>query len=532
MRKGEDAKIEQIVRDQGRAPITGLASAPAADPGYGEEPPCADPFNSQKRASMNHTNPTSSEQAELPSVPFITHGSYPRRAGNRLRPLIDSGPAFRRICEAVDHAQHSVWLTVAFIAMDFQMPDGRGTLFDVLDCAVKRGLDVRLIFWRPNPESSRYGRTFAGTPSEFVLLAERGSRFGVRWDRAPAAYCHHQKCWLIDAGHDSETTFIGGINLTSGIVEPGHMGGGQRHDAYLEVTGPCASDIHHNFVQRWNEASERDAADGAYGDNGRTMLDFPTRSSKVQGHSVVQIQRNLHAGCYTNTHAAPEGTPFPVANGENAITEQYLLAIQAARRSIYLENQALPVPAIASALADALRRGVRVVLLVPGEPEPYLAQWRQHPERQAFFESIEALGKYEHFALTGIAGRTPTCERLYVYVHAKLMLVDDAWATIGSCNLHSNSLYGHSELNAAIWDPDAVRALRRQLFLEHLGQDTSHLDDAAAIQLYQCISRQNEANWRDGNTDWAGLACSLNPQTYGTTPLARRTFEQRSSSID
>jgi len=34
-------------------------------------------------------------------IPFIAHGSYPRREGNRVRPLVDSGPAFRRICEAV-----------------------------------------------------------------------------------------------------------------------------------------------------------------------------------------------------------------------------------------------------------------------------------------------------------------------------------------------------------------------------------------------------------------------------------------------
>ncbi|MBW7456605.1 hypothetical protein K0U00_21440, partial [Paenibacillus sepulcri] len=87
-------------------------------------------------------------------IPFIATGSYPLRNGNMIRPLVDSGPAFRRICEAVEAARHSVWLTVTFMAPDFQMPDGRGSLFDVLDRAAARGLDVRVIFWRPNPESS------------------------------------------------------------------------------------------------------------------------------------------------------------------------------------------------------------------------------------------------------------------------------------------------------------------------------------------------------------------------------------------
>jgi cardiolipin synthase len=70
-----------------------------------------------------------------PHIPFSRSGSYPVRAGNRLHPLIDGEPAFRRISEAVEAARHSVFVTVAFIWPTFQMPDGRGSLFDVLDRA-------------------------------------------------------------------------------------------------------------------------------------------------------------------------------------------------------------------------------------------------------------------------------------------------------------------------------------------------------------------------------------------------------------
>jgi cardiolipin synthase A/B len=470
---------------------------------------CAD----KERLMDQHDTAATTETGQ--HIPFIAHGSYPRRGGNRVWPLVDSGPAFRRICEAVEEAQHSVWITVTFIATDFQMPDGRGSIFDVLDRAVERGVDVRVIFWRPNPESSGYGQTFAGTSADFDLLAARGSRFLARWDRAPLAYCHHQKSWLIDAGQSSETAFVGGINPTFATVEPGHMGEGERHDIYVEVTGPSASDVHHNFVQRWNEASEQNMALGGWGHDSDERLPFPTDLSDARGNSVVQIQRNVHAGCYRDPHAAPGSAAYYIVGGERSITDQYLLAINAARRSIYLENQALPVPEIAYALEDALKRGVRVVLLVPGEPERYLGLWRQRPERKPFFERLEALGRYEHFTLTGIAGQTQSGGRKYVYVHAKIMLVDDAWATIGSCNLHANSLFGHSEMNAAVWDRDVARALRCQLLLEHLGQDTEHLDGQLAMQLYQRIARENAARWEAGDVDWQGLACSLNPATYG-----------------
>ena len=63
-----------------------------------------------------------------PHVPFPASGSYPLRAGNAVRPLVGVTPAFRRIGEAVEAARHSVWVTVAFLAPGFRMPEGRGAV--------------------------------------------------------------------------------------------------------------------------------------------------------------------------------------------------------------------------------------------------------------------------------------------------------------------------------------------------------------------------------------------------------------------
>ncbi|MBO7744794.1 phosphatidylserine/phosphatidylglycerophosphate/cardiolipin synthase family protein [Paenibacillus sp. MWE-103] len=463
---------------------------------------------------MQQSHPLSPNAAE-PPIGFVASGSYPARAGNAVRPLIDSGPAFRRICEAVEAARHSVWLTVTFFAEDFQMPDGRGTAFDVLDRAADRGVDVRILFWRPNPESSGYGRTFAGTEADRALLAARGSRFRARWDRTHGRFCQHQKAWLIDAGHETETSFVGGINPTFRSVEPGHAGEGHRHDAYVEVTGPSATDVHHNFVQRWNQASEREARDGTWGHDGEDELSFPDRISPPRGTIEVQMQRQASPGRYAGSHPAPGGEPYDIAHGERTVLAQYVQAIDAARRTIYVENQALPVPEIAARLEDALRRGVDVVLLVPGEPEGHVRAYRRQPDKRAFFEPIEALGRHANFALAGLAGPDGRGGRSGVYVHAKLMLVDDVWATIGSCNLHANSLYGHTELNASFRDPAAVRALRRELFAEHLGRDTAELDDREAFRLFREIAQANRARMDRGSADWEGLAFRIDPAAYG-----------------
>ena len=89
-----------------------------------------------------------SVERDAAHIPFVTRSSYPLRGGNQVTPLVDGEPAFRRICEALEAARASAWVTVAFLERGVQMPDGRGSFFDVLDRAVGRGVDVRVIFWR------------------------------------------------------------------------------------------------------------------------------------------------------------------------------------------------------------------------------------------------------------------------------------------------------------------------------------------------------------------------------------------------
>ena len=449
-----------------------------------------------------------------PYIPFLSTGSYPVRAGNRVRPLVDGEALFRRVCEAIETARHSVWLTAAFFA-EVQMPDGHGTALDVLDRAAARGLDVRLIIWRPNAENGPVDNTFPGTAANHELLRQRGSRFKARWDRAPGRYCQHQKSWVFDAGHPTETSFVGGMNLTTkGLGWRGHAGGIGRHDIYLEVTGPAATDVHHNFVQRWNEASERREADGLWGHSGDEMLPFPARLSPEHGSALVQIQRNLPPGRYSDGLAAPGGASYDVVRGERSVTEQYVQAISAARRAIYIENQALPVPEIAIPLQAALERGVDVMYLAPADPEPYVRRDRKDPQHHERFERIAALGRHPNFALAGIAAPNADGQRANIYVHAKMMLIDDAWATIGSCNLHGFSLFGNTEMNATFWDPEVVRALRCDLLAEHLDEDTTMLDDRAALALYRRVAQENRRRRDAGDQAWQGIVFSLDPATY------------------
>jgi phosphatidylserine/phosphatidylglycerophosphate/cardiolipin synthase-like enzyme len=447
----------------------------------------------------------------------VTTGSYPARAGNRVELLIDGLPAFRRLCAVIDAARHSVWATITFLWPSFEMPDGRGPPLAVLEQAARRGIDVRLLFWRPDDATAALRRNaFWGSQAHLEQLRVDYPNLSVRWDRAPPGYCQHQKSWVIDAGEDGQTAFAGGLNLNPhSLASPGHApesqggesqggegqggkshtGGHQNHDMYLELTGPAVADVHDNFVQRWNEASERLADDGICGPRGGAPLRRAVRLPAETGAAVVQVQRT-------------------VPGGEQTILAQSLAALRAARQAIYIENQYLEVPEIVSELDAALRRGVDVVLVMPALPE-LAPDAYDAPDRRAFFAARASLGRFDNFTLAGLAGRTDDGRRVPVYVHSKLMIVDDSWASVGSCNFHRYSLFGNGELNVAIWCRDSARAFRTALFAEHLAEHTSKLEGREALRLFRAVARANRRRLADGTQDWQGLAFALDVGLYG-----------------
>jgi cardiolipin synthase len=292
------------------------------------------------------------------------------------------------------------------------------------------------------------------------------------------------------------------------VVAPGHHGVGHNHDLNLEISGPAVTDIHHNFVQRWNEASERHAVDGRWGPDADRELAFPGDLAAARGPTVAQVQRTMHPGRYTTTFPAPGHTPFAVADGEFSNRSQYIQAIRAAREFIYLENQAISVRPILEELVAAVNRGVAVALVLP-----MVAHCVDSPadRREAFRQERCALASASHFTLAGLAGRDASGTRQPVHVHSKLMIVDDVWAMVGSCNLHRYSLEGNSELNIAFADPTAVRSLRSGLLAEHLQQDTSTLDGRSALRLFRTIAEQNADRQDSGDPDWEGIVRTMDP---------------------
>jgi phosphatidylserine/phosphatidylglycerophosphate/cardiolipin synthase-like enzyme len=91
-----------------------------------------------------------------------------------------------------------------------------------------------------------------------------------------------------------------------------------------------------------------------------------------------------------------------------------------------------------------------------------------------------------------------------VYVHAKVAVVDDSWASAGSANLNRRSWTHDSELSVAVLEPRFARGLRLELLREHLdrepGDDADLADVDGTVRAVEAAADALDAWHRDGRT--------------------------------
>ena len=210
---------------------------------------------------------------------------------------------------------------------------------------------------------------------------------------------------------------------------------------------------------------------------------------------------------------------FPFATeGERSIARAYRKAFRRARRLIYIEDQYLWSADVTAGLSEALRsqEDLHLIALVPRYPEQG-GRASEPPERvghdEAVGQVVEAGG--DRVAIYDLENDEGTP----VYVHAKVCVVDDVWAIVGSDNLNLRSWTHDSELSCAVLDStrDArapsdpgglgdgarvfARDLRLRLMAEHLGRgvdDADLLDPTAAFAAWAKAADELEGWYAGG----------------------------------
>jgi len=415
--------------------------------------------------------------------PPALRASYPVRRENDVRILIDGEEAFDRILAAATAATESLWITVSFTDIDIVIPPFESPVLDRLEQIAETGVDVRLLFWWS--EFAGIG-SFRGDDHEIEMLRKRVAKIKMRWDHIVRG-CHHQKSYVVDG----QVAFVGGINLNEEALSSQRHDSFGYHDVFAEVRGPSASDVAHNFIERWNQATETLGRGHAYPsrDVAENLNDVLTVARAHTGDSTVQVVRTISAGLYSGDYGWTGRDTYRLRDGEFSIQESVHGWIKAARHSIYLENQFVMDPETIAALETAAGRGVDITCVVPLEPDPNLLLYPEKELRKTR-EALARLADNPRFGMFGLRHAVPPYQP--IYVHAKFMVVDDAALMVGSANLWPPSYNRDSELNLCVWNRSLARETRLRLQREHLQTgNAATLNDWRACAVSDVRRRQS-----------------------------------------
>jgi phospholipase D1/2 len=177
--------------------------------------------------------------------------------------------------------------------------------------------------------------------------------------------------------------------------------------------------------------------------------------------------------------------PYDGTSLVNEIERLYLDGIAAARETIYLESQYFAAESLCDAIEARLREpgGPEIVVL---NPEAALAEFEDsamHPIRGRMIERLRAADAEDRFRIwhpVNAAGEP-------IYVHAKVMVIDDLLLRIGSSNLNDRSMGFDTECDIAIegveeTTREAILSFRHRLVAEHLGTTPDAVAEAWAAR--------------------------------------------------
>ncbi len=424
--------------------------------------------------------------------------------GNTVRPLVHGAPYFAEMHERVSELGEGDLLY--FVDWrgdpDEQLTDDpRQTVSSTFAEAARRGVDVRGLLWR-----SHWNKIGFHSEKSRLLGIEIDEAGGqcLRDMRVRTAGSHHQKFVVIrhagDPGRD--IAFIGGIDLCHGRRDDRDHGGdpqaiampqafGARppwHDVQLAVTGPAVYDVETTFRERWEDSTPLTANPGRRLSSFFQREDLDPRPLPAQSppppspegaHEAVQVLRtypDLQALAYD---FAPEG--------ERSIAQANAKAVRKARKLIYLEDQYLWSEEVGRHFGDALRANpeLRLIAVIPISPDVdgALSSASQLYARKLAMDLLLDAGgdRVAIYGLTSPMGYP-------VYVHSKVCVIDDVWASVGSDNFNRRSWTSDTEAACAIQDlrggpgeqvpSDAFTLrLRRELVAEHLEVEEGEVPD-------------------------------------------------------
>ncbi|EAR49532.1 Phospholipase D/Transphosphatidylase [Oceanicola granulosus HTCC2516] len=397
---------------------------------------------------------------------------------DKLAVIVDAADYFSVIREVVQQATRSV----LFIGWDFDTrielePDSEdgdspNRLGRYLDWVVKENPDlhVHMLKW----DLSLIETLMRGSTPLVIADWMTSNRIHMKLDHAhPSGAAHHQKIVVID----DVLAFCGGIDMTAERWDTrDHPDEDPRrrrptsgrhygpwHDITTAVAGPAARALGDLARDRWEWAT---------GDRLEPVESappiWPERLKPITEHRSVGISRSL--------------PPYGERDEVREIEALYLKVIEQTERTLYIESQYFASRKIAEAIVERLREDdpPEIVIVNPFTAQGWLEEEVMGTARVRLLELVRRADHRNRFRLY-----TPQAENgTHIYVHAKVVIMDDRLLRVGSSNLNNRSMGFDSECDLTIEvrgesdQPlrERIVGLRNDLIAEHLGVENAEVE--------------------------------------------------------
>ena len=447
-------------------------------------------------------SPDGANSASAADVRRILNGQTSWRVHERANAalLVDVRDYYRAFYEAVSRAKRSVLMLGWQFDSDVQLLRGQDLpadadpkgyeLLPLLDrlCRERPELEVKMLAW----DHSLFFALEREVLQKVVFDIATVDRFSFKVDSTvPWGGSHHQKVAIIDG----QVAFMGSADIcqdrwdTSAHVARDPLRLSRKSEAYKpyhEVqavfTGAPVRSLLDLFAERWAHATGEVLEPEAL-----VVPHAGADDDEACDRAAAALLASLPVTVAMPKACVAFSRTVPTAPGRehvHEIRDLYVRAIHSAERMIYIETQYLTSccvrDALVSRMKDASRSKLDVVLVLPHKPEKFKEEFTIGEPQASVLDAVveaarqggHALGIYNVAVPDGATGGS-----IFVYIHAKLMIIDDRFFTMGSANLANRSMTVDSEINAAWVAPpgdaelhNAIRRVRTRLLLEHLGE--------------------------------------------------------------
>lgn len=330
--------------------------------------------------------------------------------GNDVQVFTDGYSMYQELFRRIAKAKHHIHLEFYIFENDAV---GR-LLRDLLIDKAREGVSVRLLYddvgcWDVNPMF--YDEMLCEGIEVRSFLKVRFPQFTSKVN-----YRNHRKLAIIDG----KVGFIGGMNIALRYLKG--VPWGVWRDTHICLKGKAVYGIQTAFLTDWFAVD-------------RTLLTSAQYFPKMDtvGTSVAQIV-----------------TSDPVGEWHD-IMLGLVKAISCAQRYIYVETPYfLPTEQVMAAFQTAALSGVDVRLMIPKKADAFIT----HKGTMSYLDELMKSGVKVYFYCAG-------------FLHSKLWVADDEWASVGSTNLDFRSFEHNFEANAFFYDEKTVCAMK-EIFLEDM----------------------------------------------------------------